>query len=290
MKKTVLALTMAASVLALSACSDKNTADEAVVTSKIGDITKNEFYEELKSAGGEQILLQMTVEKVLNNKYKVEDKDVEDKFKVIEEQYGESLDMALAQQGLTRDGLKKQLRFELLNNEAIVDGVEVPAEDVEKRIKELNTELHVRHILVADEETALEVIKKLEGGADFAEVAKEFSTDPGSKDKGGEYEWFGFGKMVAPFWESAYNLELNTISEPVQTTNGFHVIETLGKRDVEKDKAVKVDEDQLRKELALEQAGENAAIEKVSQLIKDADIKIKDEDLKTVLDVFKDKK
>jgi len=290
MKKTVLALTMAASVLALSACSDKNATDEAIVTSKIGDITKNEFYEELKSAGGEQILLQMTVEKVLNNKYKIEDKDVEDKFKAIEEQYGESLDMVLAQQGLTRDGLKKQLRFELLNNEAIVDGVEVPAEEVEKRIKELNTELHVRHILVADEETALEVIKKLEGGADFAEVAKEFSTDPGSKDKGGEYEWFGFGKMVPEFWESAYNLELNTISEPVQTTNGFHVIETLGKRDVEKDKAVKVDEDQVRKELALEQAGENAAIEKVSQLIKDADIKIKDADLKTVLDVFKDKK
>lgn len=290
MKKTVLALTMAASVLALSACSDKNTADEAVVTSKIGDITKNEFYEELKIAGGEQILLQMTVEKVLNNKYKVEDKDVEDKFKAIEEQFGESLDMTLAQQGLTRDGLKKQLRFELLNNEAIVDGVEVPAEDVEKRIKELNTELHVRHILVEDEETALEVIKKLEGGADFAEVAKEFSTDPGSKDKGGEYEWFGFGKMVPEFWESAYNLDLNTISEPVQTTNGFHVIETLGKRDVEKDKAVKVDEDQVRKELALEQAGENAAFEKVAKLIKDADIKIKDADLKTVLDIFKDKK
>ena len=290
MKKTVLALTMAASVLALSACSDKNTTDEAIVTSKIGDITKNEFYEELKSAGGEQVLLQMTVEKVLNNKYKVSDQDVEDKFKVIEEQYGESLDMVLAQQNLTREALKKQLRFELLNNEAIIDGIEVPAEEVEKRIKELNTELHVRHILVEDEETALKAIKKLEGGTDFAEVAKEFSTDPGSKDKGGEYEWFGFGKMVPEFWDAAYNLELNKISEPVQSSHGFHVIETLGKRDIEKDKATKVNEDEVRKELALEKADENAAIEKVSQLIKDADIKVKDADLKAVLDIFKDKK
>ncbi|MEK5037249.1 peptidylprolyl isomerase [Sporosarcina sp. FSL K6-3457] len=286
MKKTVLALTMAASVLALSACSDKNTTDEAIITSKIGDITKNEFYEEMKIAGGEQVLLQMTVEKVLNDKYKVSDQDVEDKFSEIEEQYGESLDMVLAQQNLTREGLKKQLRFELLNNEAIVEDIEVPAEEVEQRVKEYNTELHVRHILVADEETALEVIEKLEGGADFAEVAKEFSTDPGSKDTGGEYEWFGFGKMVAPFWESAYNLELNTISEPVQTTNGFHVIETLGKRDVEKDKETKVDEETIRKELALEKADQNAAFEKVAKLIKDADIKIKDADLKSVLDIF----
>lgn len=290
MKKTVLALTMAASVLALSACSDKNTADEAIVTSKIGDISKSEFYEELKSAGGEQVLLQMTVEKVLNNKYKVSDEDVENKFKAIEEQYGESLDMVLGQQGLTKESLKKQLRFELLNNEAIVDGVEVPDEEVEQRIKEQNTELHVRHILVADEETALKVIKKLKDGADFAETAKEFSTDPGSKDKGGEYEWFGYGKMVPEFWNSAYNLELNTISEPVQSSNGFHVIETLGKRDVDKDKAVKVDKDQIRKDIALEKAGENAAFEKVAKLIKEADIKVKDADLKATLDVFKDKK
>ncbi len=290
MKKTVLALTMAASVLALSACSDKNTTDEAILTSKIGDITKNEFYEEMKSAGGEQILLQMTVEKVLNNKYKVSDQDVEDRFKVIEEQYGESLDMVLAQQGLTKESLKKQLRFELLNNKAVVEDIEVTNEDIAKRIKEMNTELHVRHILVEDEETALEVIKKLKGGADFAEVAKEFSTDPGSKDTGGEYEWFGFGKMVPEFWNSAYNLDLNTISEPVQTSNGFHVIETLGKRDIEKDKETKADEDQIRQELALEKAGENAAFEKVAKLIKEADIKVKDADLKTVLDIFKEKK
>ncbi|WP_342506208.1 peptidylprolyl isomerase [Sporosarcina sp. FSL K6-2383] len=289
MKKTVLALTMAASVLALSACSDKNTTDEAIITSKIGDITKNEFYEEMKSAGGEQVLLQMTVEKVLNDKYSVSDQDVEDKFKEIEEQYGESLDMVLAQQGLTKETLKKQLRFELLNNKAVTEDIEVTAEEIANHVKELNTELHVRHILVEDEETALEVTKKLEGGADFSDLAKEFSTDPGSKDNGGEYEWFGFGKMVPEFWTAAYNLEPSQISEPVQSSHGFHVIETLGKRDVEKDKEAKVDEDQIRQQLALEKAGENAAFEKVAQLIKEADIKVKDTDLKAVLDIFKDK-
>ncbi|WP_203248684.1 peptidylprolyl isomerase [Sporosarcina beigongshangi] len=289
MKKTVLALTMAASVLALSACSDKNTADEAVITSKIGDITKNEFYEEMKIAGGEQILLQMTVEKVLNDKYKVSDQDVEDKFKEIEEQYGEGLDTVLAQQGLTKETLKKQLRFELLNNEAVTEDIEVSAEEIAQRGKELNTELHVRHILVEDEETALEVIKKLEGGAAFADLAKEFSTDPGSKDNGGEYEWFGFGKMVPEFWSAAYNLEPSQISEPVQSSHGFHIIETLGKRDLEGDKATKVDEDKVRKELALEKADQNAAFEKVAKLIKEADIKIKDADLKATLDMFKDK-
>ena len=50
MKKTILALTMAASVLALSACSDKNAGDEVLVTSKAGDITQNELYKEMKDA------------------------------------------------------------------------------------------------------------------------------------------------------------------------------------------------------------------------------------------------
>ena len=77
MKKTILALTMAASVLALSACSDKNAGDEILVKSKAGNVTQSELYNEMKDAQGEQTLQLLVLEKVLDAKYKISDKEVD---------------------------------------------------------------------------------------------------------------------------------------------------------------------------------------------------------------------
>lgn len=284
MKKSVLALTMAASILALSACSN-NAGNEVIMTSKAGDITKNELYEELKDVAGEQTFQILAIEKVLENKYKVSDKEVEAAFKREKELYGDSFEMFLAQNGQTEDSFKKILRINLLQDAAQIDGVDVSDEEVQKRLKEMNTELHARHVLVEDEETALKVKEKLEGGADFAEVAKEFSTEPAAQESGGDLGWFGYGKMVPEFWQGAYALEVNKISEPVQSSHGFHIIEVTEKREVEKDKAT---EDDARKDVALEKAGEDqeALMKKVSKLLKEADIKIKDTDLKDSLEIF----
>ncbi len=80
-----------------------------------------------------------------------------------------------------------------------------------------------RHILVEDEATAQEVLEKLEGGADFAELAAEYSTDPGSKDKGGTYGWVAKGNFVPEYEEAAFTAELN---KPVivKSQFGYHVI------------------------------------------------------------------
>jgi len=64
---------------------------------------------------------------------------------------------------------------------------------------------------------------ELEGGADFAEVAKEKSTGP-SGPNGGQLGWFGPGMMVAPFEEAVVAMEVDAISAPVQTQFGWHVI------------------------------------------------------------------
>lgn len=286
MKKIILLLTIATALLVVSGCSKDKANSEVVVTSKAGDITKDELYEEMKSVAGEQILFQLTLEKVLADKYEVSEADVEEQFNQTKEQLGDSFEMLLAQQGLTPDSFKKQIRLELYNNLVLAEDVEVTDEEINNRIDEKNTELHVRHILVADEETALEVIEKLNGGADFAELAKEYSTDEGSKDNGGEYEWFGHGKMVPEFWNTAYTADLNTISAPVQSSHGFHVMETLGKRDVEEGKITDADKGKIKTEIALEKADRETLLPKVSALVKAADVKIKDEDLKAALDVF----
>jgi peptidyl-prolyl cis-trans isomerase C len=85
-------------------------------------------------------------------------------------------------------------------------------------------QLKARHILVATEEEAKDVIAALDGGADFAELAKERSTGP-SGASGGELPPFKAGEMVPAFSDAAFAMEVGTHStEPVQTQFGFHVI------------------------------------------------------------------
>lgn len=85
-----------------------------------------------------------------------------------------------------------------------------------------------RHILVPDITLANEVIAKLNEGANFAELAAAYSTDTGSAQQGGDLGWFGQGKMVPEFETAAFSLKIGEISEPIQSTYGYHIIQVLG--------------------------------------------------------------
>ena len=92
-------------------------------------------------------------------------------------------------------------------------------------------EVHARHILVKDEQTAQDLIAKLNNGEDFVALAQEYSEGPTGKT-GGDLGFFKKNQMVAPFAEAAFSTEAGTVmQEPVQTQFGWHVIEVLEKRD-----------------------------------------------------------
>ena len=99
-----------------------------------------------------------------------------------------------------------------------------------------------RHILLkvpegADEKAwkeaeskAKDIKKKLENGEDFAELAKKYSDDPGSKNKGGDLGFFTKGRMVPEFESAAFSLKPGELSDPVKTNFGYHLIEVQEKK------------------------------------------------------------
>jgi len=93
-----------------------------------------------------------------------------------------------------------------------------------------DAEVHARHILVETEDQAKKAYERVKGGEDFAKVASDLSTDPGSKAEGGDLGFFAKDRMVEPFAEAAFKLEPGQISEPVKTQFGWHVIKVEEKR------------------------------------------------------------
>ena len=95
------------------------------------------------------------------------------------------------------------------------------------------TEYKARHIVVDDEATAQSLIEQLDGGADFAELAKENSTGP-SSERGGDLGWFSPDRMVDPIAEAVQDLDAGSYhGEPIKTQFGWHVLQLEDTREKE---------------------------------------------------------
>ena len=170
----------------------------------------------------------------------VTDADVDKRLDELKEQFFQGDEQKykdeLEAQGLTEEQVKSDLRTRLLSEkvfEKVTNEVEVTDEDVQKYYDdnaaqfETPASREVRHILVKSKARADELHAQLEGGADFAKLARQFSTDPASKKDGGKFT-AQQGATVAPFDKVAFDLDTGELSEPVKTQFGWHIIEAVG--------------------------------------------------------------
>ena len=139
-----------------------------------------------------------------------------------------------------RDDFKTRLAFArnrlLMDNLLAVEGKAATTDEAMKKVyddasKQITgeQEVHARHILVETEDEAKAVKAELDKGADFAELAKKKSKDPGASD-GGDLGFFTKDQMVPEFSAVAFSLEPGKISDPVKSQFGWHIIKVEEKR------------------------------------------------------------
>jgi peptidyl-prolyl cis-trans isomerase C len=138
------------------------------------------------------------------------------------------------------DEFKKRLAFTrnrlLMDSLLASEGKAATTDDAMKKVYEEASkqitgeqEVHARHILVETEDEAKAIKAELEKGADFAELAKKKSKDPGASD-GGDLGFFTKEQMVPEFSAVAFSLEPGKISDPVKSQFGWHIIKVEEKR------------------------------------------------------------
>jgi peptidyl-prolyl cis-trans isomerase D len=133
---------------------------------------------------------------------------------------------------------KRKIRYVLIDNNALREQAQVSAAEIKRHyddnVEQYSTPEQARasHILLKTEgkddaavkKQAEDLLAKIKGGTDFAQLANKFSEDEASNKKGGEMDFFPRGQMVKEFEEAAFSLQPAQISDLVKTTYGYHII------------------------------------------------------------------
>ncbi|TJY44434.1 peptidylprolyl isomerase [Cohnella pontilimi] len=243
-----IALLALAALILVVVLNPKNTAMNEVLAKMDGaTITKADLYDDLlKQMGAEQAgsrvdnlmalkLIDLEAQKV---NAKVSDADIQGEIDNYKKGFPseDEFNSALQQSNMTLDNLKEQIAIQVKLRKIFEPEIK-PTEDQLKKYYEDNKadfgtaeKVRASHILLATKAEADAVLAELKKGADFATLAKQKSTDPGSKDDGGDLNYFGHGEMNEQFETAAFKLNVGEISGVVESPNGFHIIKLTDKK------------------------------------------------------------
>ncbi len=206
-------------------------------------ITRAAFNDRLESSPQAKQVLNQLIQGELIDQYAktnnivITDADIKKKEDDLRAKYQPGqFDQILKAQNISEDDLHKFLRQQAIVEKAVDPQIKVTDADIEAYLKanhaslDTQEQVRARHILVRDEKTANEVEAKIKGGMKFEDAAKQYSQDPGSKDKGGELGFFTKTQMVAPFANAAFAQPIGVVGPPVKSPFGFHIIEVEEKK------------------------------------------------------------
>jgi foldase protein PrsA len=238
--RTVAVLGTAALCVSLAACSNGG-GNVASVNGQA--ISRAELDRKLESSAvAKQVLTQM-VQQTLLDQY-ARDKKVDVSQAEIDKREADTkakfqpgqFEQIVKQQGYTEQDVQNILKGQIVLEKALAPQIHVSEADIKSYFDKNHAvfdkpeQVHARHILVADENTAKQVLAKLKAGGKFEDLAKQYSTDPGSKDKGGDLGYFGRGQMVPQFQDAAFKAKAGQIVGPVKSPFGYHIIQVLDKK------------------------------------------------------------
>ena len=219
---------------ALTACSGGGS----IATVNGQAISKSDFDSKLEGSPAARSVLQQMVQSALldqyakNNNITVSDDEISKKEDELKANFPSgSWDEMLKSRGLTEADVKNLLREQIIMDKALGKDVKVTDAQIKQYFDKNHAafdkpeQVRARHILVADLGTATKVESELKSGKDFAAEAKQYSIDPGSKEKGGELGFFRRGQMVPAFDKAAFSLPVNQVSAPVKSPFGYHIIQ-----------------------------------------------------------------
>jgi foldase protein PrsA len=218
--------------------------DKAVAKVDGAAISQDELYDVMVEQYGAATVEQLIGGKIVDSEAKKEkvtitDEELNEEVDKLKESYGgeDVFNQMLESNNTTVDVLKEDLKNYLTIRKLLEPQIEITDEELQTYFEENKDsfgeaeQVKASHILVADEATANEIKQKLADGADFAELAKEYSTDEGTKENGGELGFFAKGTMVTEFDDVAFTLPVNEISDPVKTDYGYHIIKVEEKKE-----------------------------------------------------------
>lgn len=217
------AFAIALAAIAATACSQNSDKSPVYATVNGEAITTKEFETMVSFMSNGQI----TADKLNPDQKKM----VMDRLVIIHAAAAEAVKTGLDKQDETASNLKLA-RLQVLSGAAVkqyMDKLTISDADIEAEYKskygQPTKEFKASHILVKTEEEANGLIAQLKKGANFADLAKKSSTDPGSKNNGGDLGWFKHGAMVPEFTEAVESLEKGKMTEkPVKSSFGYHII------------------------------------------------------------------
>lgn len=243
-KATVFAIIAALLIGLAAGCGQKSSEAVAKVNGEV--ITKDELYDLMVKAVGDQALDYLITQKIIELEAKkqnitVTDEDINKELEKVYEAYGGEtiFKQNLELSGHSLDEYKEELALTIKAKKLVEPRIEITEEEMKAYFDEHKDEfaqeqqVHARHILVDDENLAREIYEKLKKGEDFAELAKQYSTDTATKDNGGDLGFFGKGEMVEEFEKVAFSLKVGEISSPVKTEYGYHIIKVEEKKEAQ---------------------------------------------------------